>query len=766
VAPDGYGKSRVLDHYAAGTPCARLDVATGSSFSRFVGELAEALAPYAPGLLRTLVGAYERALQNSDPAAALATWFARHLESTTCTIVIDDLQQAADPLAARFVAAAVERSPAGCRWIIASESLDQLPVAIWLAQGIASLPIDEEHLRLTPQEARSIASELRPDLAAVHVDRLRRVTDGVVGDFTFLLRMPHGDDYDASERDTRFEARVEAVYASLEPLEQKIVLGTALLPALDPTLVERATSARGLATLERLRARVPEIFEPDGARYHSRFRAFLSTAVATSERHYDIAVRTAEALEAGGNVVSALAILAQIKHERAIVEIVERHGFACLESDSAYVLRDAIAALGEDERNNSSAVLALLGISAALRGRSEIAESYFRNALERCETSHDRMRVRLWYGVELLRRGRPEALDLFRPDEDFTRSPAPLRVATMSALGAAYAFSRRLDRARFWIDRTLGAAERQDPITKARVFHQASWVALQSGEFERAKDFAQQSIALAESNGAFEVAAGALSVLYNVSADVDEDLEAAAEHLRRIAVCGAKFGSIEKQLYALIAAYEIETERGDRAAIDAIEADLRDFDLQRSPWFADEGVLPSHALQASWKGDFERALRILAPTADQQVDAERRALRWSEIALYAAAAGERRQAVLALASARRRLKLGSPSGPRAWRSRLYCALTFVLLGRPRLGARLATIVGEELPEGSRRLRALGGAILALADWRSGDTGHLTLVAALDGLRRQNFAGLARLIENLPAACVDPLPILAARGATA
>jgi ATP/maltotriose-dependent transcriptional regulator MalT len=232
---------------------------------------------------------------------------------------------------------------------------------------------------------------------------------------------------------------------------------------------------------------------------------------------------------------------------------------------------------------------------------------------------------------------------MLRPDRDFFQTPRSLRVAMISALAAAYCVQGDAVLARKYLGRALRMADHiDDEVTRSRVYHQASYIALQYGEFERAKDFATRAWILAEKLGAQEVAGGALSVLYNVAADVDEDCRLAAEYLRRMAECGAKTGSIGKQQYALIAAYEMETERGDTSAIASVENDLREFDVEYSAQYANEGLVPSQALQLAWHGDFARAYQLVRPSAAQQMDSERRALRWSEIAIYAAGAGNAR----------------------------------------------------------------------------------------------------------------------------
>ncbi len=327
----------------------------------------------------------------------------------------------------------------------------------------------------------------------------------------------------------------------------------------------------------------------------------------------------------------------------------------------------------------------------------------------------------------------------------------------MAARAAGTALENQFEAAHAWLDRateTLGTFE--DDTVRARVYHQTAFVALREGNFDRAKEFAYAAATLATRIGAYEIASGALSVLYNVAIDVDEDCSKAAEHLRQLALCGAKCGSVEKQFYALVAAYEIETERGDAAAVARLERDLGEFDVQYSGRFATQVLLPAQTLQLAWHGDFARAYRILASSAEQHQDPERRSLRWAELAVYAAASGKTAEALAALSAARKADRFPRAADVFLWRARILGALAEVMLGRPQAGKTILELVERDVPQDRRRLRALAGAVGALADWRIGSADHVEVFGALERLRRDEFGGYARLFEMLPPACVERL----------
>jgi tetratricopeptide (TPR) repeat protein len=613
-----------LRDHASATGAFVVTLSKHASFARFTSELVQTLATSVVGIQRTFAGAYARALQMPDPSATLAAWFARHLPSKS-SFVIGGLHRAGDPRIARFIIEAIERLPQSS-WSIASQTFDALPVATWLARGIAAPPIDGS----APVSA------------------------------------------DASQ--------------------------------------------------------------------HTETPA------------------NAEALEAQGDVAGALQLLLEGGREAEMVELIDRHGFALIESDSAYLLHDALANLSEKATASSPVVLTLLAMTASLGDRFDVSEAHFKAALGVCRDDLQRGRVSYWYGSDLLRRGQSAAIALLQAARAAAPAGSRLSIASTSALAAALAVAGRVDEASELAESGIASVRgsNDDGLT-ARVRHQAAYVALRACRYSEAKEFATQALMLAENVGAYETIAGAASVLYNVALDVDEELGAAVAFLRRIADCGAKCGNVEKQFYGLVAAYEIEVERGDDDTIAGLESDLAEFDAAYQARCTTEGLLPSQVLQMAWHGEFERAYEVLSGSRDQQNDAGRRGQRWAELALYAAAARATDDAGRAIAAARRQLRAMPPSSVHHQRTRAYLALAQILAGRPQAArTEIATLLSEPIA-GRGRLRALIDTIGQLAAWHVGAIGHVDLLAGLERLRGHEFGGFARMLEALPADLLYPEP---------
>jgi ATP/maltotriose-dependent transcriptional regulator MalT len=745
--------------YAAGTEAAYVAVEENASLLDFAGGLVDAIGAHAEGIERTLTGAHARSLQMPDPPAALAGWFVRHLRPEPLTIVVDDLHHARDGAVAAFVAHAIDASPAACKWIVASESLDDLPVARWLAHETAAYPISHETLCLTIREALAAALFLSPSLTIAQVESLLARCGGIPSQFAFsaaVLGKEPGKAFEGS-------LDVAAAFAKLNDAERRAVLVTSLLPALDAERVLTCAGAETLAIVEGLRAAHPFLFEWDGSTYHSYVRPHLIAQLNGSACLRAAVAGTAKVYERDGDIARALRLLGTTCDEAEILAILERRGFASLDRDAAHGLRDAVRTLSPEARAKSPAVLTLLALTAALEGHGDVCESLFQNAMVACTSERDRWFVRYRYGAELIRRDRgADALALLDVSEGLEDMPVPFRACVEAALAVAHAVSGSLDAARDHCERGLALIRLEpDRAAEARVCHQASYVALATAKYERAKELADRSARLAHGCGLAEVEAGALSVLYNVLADVDDDAAGAAEVLHRIALCGGKAGSIELQFYGLVGAYELEVERGDQAALAPLEASIRDFEVHYGEPIAMQGLLPSQVLQLAWEGAFARAWCILKPGATDESDPVRRAQRWSEMAVYAACAGDAESAAAALAEVRACARDCDAGSARMQRVATMWSLSLVLLGKCRAGLARSRRLLATIPRERHRARAFARAVESLAAWRLGEVEGGELLARIGELYERDLGGVARLFESLPPACVTPLAELAA-----
>jgi hypothetical protein len=228
----------------------------------------------------------------------------------------------------------------------------------------------------------------------------------------------------------------------------------------------------------------------------------------------------------------------------------------------------------------------------------------------------------------------------------------------------------------------------------------------------------------------------------------DDDVPAARHALLRLEEAGRKSGSDALRLYAILNAYAIEVDAGDTAALERLDAQLREMQvLLTRP--VSEALLPAQALRAAWDGHFAHAYDLLAPGAEKLSDDIRTAYRWSEVAVYAAAAGKHAEARAVIARSRESLRALDRHQPLAVRTAAYLALAEILL-HDDVAALAALTDARAAADGSGRFAPLVATIAAFYDCGTGrPEAFLALGDALDELDACELRGVARLIGRLP-----------------
>jgi ATP/maltotriose-dependent transcriptional regulator MalT len=763
VAPEGFGKSYALRrfHRECDDGSVVYEVSSAhTSLTRFVRGLAAALEPTLPTLSQSLAIAHERAIQSSDAPDVLAGWLAQHLGTVPRTILIDDYHHCErEPAIAAFLAGAVDRTRAHVRWVVATRSSSELPFATWFARGDAQLPVDEIAFRLTESEAVAIAAEIAPALGPAVIPRLLEATRGSIGKLCFALATAAADP-GLAERvldagGDAYEHFAEEALAALETSERKLLLESVFFPDLDDRLFAALGHPDTAGTLQALQAKLPLAFVERGSRwyYSPLFGATLAKRVADGgARAVRIAnLRTAEALERAGRITEALAFYIRGQAFEALARTIEAHGFQFVGAGYGEAIGEAIDALDPMAQMASPVILAIKAMFESRLGRFDTAESWFQLSIDRTTDAAVRDQITYEYGTHLLRFIRPEATLLLEQLAAKPDTSEDLRCYALAALGPSYVFARRFDDAARSTNAALELlAETSSPHLRSRAFHQAAYVALFRGEGSRAKELASISLAIATEHGFFDVSAGALTVLYNVASDVEDDTFESVRLLEAVADCAAKSGSLTNHLFALIARLELEVERGNEDSIDELDEKLRTIDITCSGRAAYEALLPSQALRASWSGDFAGAYRLLAASAAQQWSSDRKALRWAEIAVYAAAAGLSAEAAVAFNGAMESLE-GLDVDIRVQRARLFLALALVLLGRSDSARELFEAIDAAPRTLSPRLHGFRRVVGILADRYRGVSNAGALLAGLKALKDYDFGGFARMLMCLPMA---------------
>lgn len=757
VAPAGFGKSVALRDFLehAGVDAVRYDVRReDGTLLAFVRSFSEALREAAPGAIAAFAAMQERVLAAQEPVRQISDWFAEHLKNLRATIVIDDLHYASiDPASIALIADLIERTGEKIRWIIAARSDVGLPVATWIAYGRMDMPMGEDELRFTTDEALSAAEQTHAKIDLTEIEALRQLTEGWPVALTIALRTrTHSADLRSASFGTRemvYRYLAEQVFSALSLQQRAFALASCVFSSFDGAIAQALGATPEFVSEIRSKIAFLNESEPGVYRYHELFRDFLETELRrTGEAEWNGAVRqAAQLLERRGSDADALLMFAKARASADILRILERCGFSLFEQGQSEPLAAALTVVPEADRRRNATALGLRAMLDASRGHFEIAEPEFLAAIDAAAQPPLRLSLVHRYAIELVRNGR-DCVALLEPyASDEALAPA-LRVPILGTLATGYVRARNIAAAMTAVDGALKISSSDiDDYVRARLFQQAAHVYESAGETERAEHYARMAIEVALEHNLFEVAARAYSVLYSVKYD-EEDVPASLEMLERLDECARKGASAQTRLFGLIASFDVEAELGNEAALDRLHAELEE-NRSALPVTRARALLPALALRSAWQRDFAHAYGLLAATESNENGAERRALRAAETALYGMAAGLQEQAEVSIGDAERLLEDCKDSSRRTIRARVLLALAEMVRGRSARAHRLLAAAEQEARIGSKRLRALCDAARDLYRAQLEQSGTNAFQPALARLQEQQFGGFAKLLAVLP-----------------
>lgn len=756
VAPAGHGKTVALTNFlkrpAELVAHVRLGERSGGLFT-FVRELAAELSRLLNRPELTFSAVYDRVATSDTPEMDLARWLRSQLPERRVCVVIDNLERvASDPRAVRFLDLLIRETPQ-LTWYLLSRSAGSLPVPNWMADGLMGLPIDHQALAFQDVELAALARRYGSTFSAEELANLQAGTHGWALGVNARLR--YGGAFADFEYDRRnaagaYRALLDRCYRMCSDRDRDLLLDTALMPGLYPSALQVLGWKSVSRAIRELRARFPHFFNalPEVLAYDDLTRSYLIERLHDRgpEAFAAAVERCGNALEQAGRAGEALALYVEHGRADAVGALLERHGFPLVDSGFADLVSAALDALPADTGVARPVTLALRGSYEARLGRSDVSEAWFLHALKHSTGAvHDEITYR--HACELLRRQRPDCIDLFESLERCASAPEMLANAR-SALAQAYFLEDRVEDARRAIREAVDVlSEIDDPEIVARTLGRAAYVSLYSEDLPAAADFGRRAIALAVPAHQYVIAIGAYSVLYSVACENGQVREALG-HLTELAQLSTFTGNLDFQLYALAGAYELYAESFDLAGIARCESALASFDVHYDTSTTLEALLPARALQCTWRGAFDRAYALLAPSASQQRGAEWKAQRHAELALYAAACERRSDAQNEVRAAENALALGT-AGTHMWiQTHIVLALAYSLQGQDAHAERCLNAVSSGLTR-FPRLRDLWAAAQHLHRRWSGASNHSALLGALQALYSVQLGGFAKMFEQIP-----------------
>lgn len=759
VAPAGFGKSVALRDFllSSRVEALRCEVRPeDGTLLAFARRLGDALATVTPSIAAAFPEMQQRIMETGEPIERLCEWFVEHLKRTGCTIVVDDLHFA-DPPAVAFLVDLIDRTYERIRWIVATRSDAELPVASWLAYGRMDLTVDENVLRFTPEEALAAADEMQSGIEPDEVEALRELTEGWPVAMAIALRTrTHAAElrsaaaaYEAATREMIYRYLAEQVFAALSDAQRNFLLATSVFSTFDVGIAQALGGSDFIAEMRRGAAFLNEI-SPGRYRYHDLFAAFLETELRRlgESTWAGVLCHGGQLLEERGDVAAALTLYTKAGDAGSILRLIERDGFALFERGHADALSCALDAVPDAVRNANAAALGLRATLDAARGHFDLCRRGFGAAIERCEDPALRLALVHRYAIELVRHDRA-CIELLEPYATDANVAPAMRAPLLGTLATAFARVGRVDDAITAIAQALDYVDGStDDDVLARLYQQAAYVYRLEPTRQNARDYATLAVELALRRNLNEVAVRAYSVLYQIAYDDGDDPIECLTILDKLLECARKGGSTQARLYGLLATYAIEAERGNEAALERLDRELQAI-VGGLPRVRAEVLLPAMALRAGWERDFRRAYELLAGTTELQTSDERRAYRASELALYALAAGMHAEGEAALEEALGALERCEAPTRRMLRARVMVACAELLRGHAAAAHRHLNEVERALVPSMRWLRAFTHVARMQYRLALGQADRLVLAGALERLRAEQLGGIARLLEAVP-----------------
>ncbi len=447
-----------------------------------------------------------------------------------------------------------------------------------------------------------------------------------------------------------------------------------------------------------------------------------------------------------GRYAEVLARYCAADDREAVLRLLDRHGMSLIDSGAADVVRTCLSRfVGNDERD--AALIAVKAALASQAGHHDAAEAWFNQAIALARDPELEASLVYRSSLGLLRRGRTDCIDAL---ERCAARSSSLETELLATLSTAYVVANRLDdarraawRARDQIGRSVRACR------EPRTLHQIAYAALRCGEFAEAKRFARETVSCALHQGNHDLASRGYSVLYELAQVIECDPEQALRYIEAAGECAAKSGDAHVRVWATMGALYIEADRGNVTAMRALEASLDAVDVVQSPEESGEALLPVEALRRAWNGEFAQAYRLLGESAEVQITADRRALRFAEMALYAAAAGLKDEARTSVDSAEWAMHEALSDTRHALQAQAYLTLAAALAsGVADAEPRLTRFLQNRLDH-SPTMEALARSVRAVHAYWSGARNHGEVLESLDMMREQHLGGIARLFESLP-----------------
>lgn len=305
VAPAGYGKSTLIaTTVGQGQPA--LGLGLEMSVEAWSKRLVARYAPPSTGAFADWYAAHR------DGAGAAAV-VAELLADAGRPVVLDDLH--AVPAGSEiwpFLQSLIEQTTPSTQWVLSSREMPPLPIARWVAAGLAILPIAGNDFRFTPDEVRELAVLFGEALTDEHVQRAFEATGG----WSIALSLWLATQGWTMDRAAFARSRAELtsylateIWGNLDDDDRWILACQAVADTSDTAAIETA-APQGVRRLHRLSHRIPLFLTGDDAqvpRLHALLREFILDRIVETDSYFGAVIDSvAQAFERTGAVTASV----------------------------------------------------------------------------------------------------------------------------------------------------------------------------------------------------------------------------------------------------------------------------------------------------------------------------------------------------------------------------------------------------------------------------------------------------------------------------
>lgn len=469
-----------------------------------------------------------------------------------------------------------------------------------------------------------------------------------------------------------------------------------------------------------------------------------------------VSLAAARAFERDGHLGAALANYLRARVFADVVRMIESHGERLVEVGHAALLARGLHELPPERAASGGDAPLVRAMLAGQAGHDDAARAWTIAGVQAAPSPDARAAFAYYAAVRELARGGYEATGYLEPVLKEAGLGLSWSALCTAALAEAYAHLDEPDRARTCLLRAEHLRGRGlEPLAEARVARHAAAVELACGGVREAQRRANDAVALGTAAGAYQIVLEAQRVLVDVAIDADGDHAGAVRLAEAMRATAQRTRSHVGCEYALARGYEALVLGGeDDRRLLALERDLAQRHLAYDSAIVIGSVLPARALRLACDGAFSEAARTLAPAARRQGRLGERAVRWAEVAVYAAAAGETAIAWAAVRAARAALRAHGATDARAFHAHAMLATALLALGCTNAARALLGRVRRTRVR-CARYDVVFETIEALALRLCGGRNHAKLVELLAASTAAGQGGFARLFAALPfARCVD------------